>query len=331
MSDGRVYTDLDWATYQTLVLAYCDLYGAIVDTVTLASVVVGNTVVIGGVTFTAAAAEDQTSREFSQAGVDAEDAASLVSCINNTTYGVTTITASSDGAVVSLTRATVGVRNIITASSTMTIAYDANLSDNSALLEALFDAAKRKADAFLNNPFEVLQPTIAFSSVVVDDYITVNGQTYTIKAAADEDELYFALAATDTLTADNFCTYVNSTTLGGTWGATGVAGVVATNSSGTVTLTRRQEYANCDLIHVTSSDEDTLLVRQVLTQIAIPESVVQWLLQYCKRHFVNRDAAIMKSLSGKQQVMWLSMKSEEAGLIDNYDLISFWRLTPGFG
>ena len=235
MADGRIYTDLTWATYKALVIAYCDLY-----------------------------------------------------------------------------------------------ADDDGVSSYDDLLEALFDAAKRKADGYLNNPFEVLRPTIAFSSVVENDYITVNGRTYTAKDTADEDELYFALGDTDSETADNFCAYVNSTTLGGSFGAVGAAGVLAANSEGTVTLSRRQGYPDCDLIDVSSSDEDTLMVRQVRTQLDIPEVVVQWILQFIKRHFVNRDAAIQSSISGKQMTMWLSMKSEEAGLIDNYDLLALHRIIPGF-
>ena len=147
---------------------------------------------------------------------------------------------------------------------TLTLAYcHVDGSDHDDLLERMFDAAKRKADEYLNNPFEVLNPTVVFDSVVADDYIVVNGKTYTCKVTADEDELYFALGDDDSETADNFVTYVNSTTLGGTWGATGVAGVLAANSEGTVTFSRR--YGNNDDIVVTSSDEDKLLVRQVRT------------------------------------------------------------------
>ena len=204
-------------------------------------------------------------------------------------------------------------------------------SDHDTLLEALFNAAKRKVDGYLNNPFEVLNPTIAFSSVVANDYITVNGQTYTAKATADEDDLYFALGDDDSGTADNFVAYVNSTTLGGSYGVVGVNGILATNSEGTVTLTRRQGYALSKLIEVSSSDEDKLMVRQVRTQISIPDVVTQWICQFIKRHFDNRAALIQKQLTGKSLEMYLSMKSEEAGLVDNYDLLSQYRLTPGWG
>lgn len=199
--------------------------------------------------------------------------------------------------------------------------------DHDTLLKALFDAAKRKADEYLNNPFEELNPVIVFSGVVADDYIVVNGKQYTVKATADEDELYFALGADDSETADNFCAYVNSTTLGGTWGATGVAGVLAANSEGTVTLTRR--YGNVDDIEISSSDEDKLLVRQVRTSVDIPEVVIQWICQFIRRHFKNREALMQENIAGKSVKMWLSMKSEESGMTDNFDLISQYRIPVG--
>ena len=196
------------------------------------------------------------------------------------------------------------------------------------LLETLFNAAKRKADLFLNNPFEELNPTIVFSSVVDGDYITVNGLTYTCKSALDEDELYFALGDTDSDTADNFVALVNSTTLGGSYGVVGVAGVTASNSSGTVTLTRR--YPNVDAIEVSSADEDRLLVRQVRTNTDIPQCVNQWIYQYVMRHFRNRMALMQESVTGQSQKMWVSMKSEESGMKTTYDLISHLRIPVGF-
>ena len=202
-------------------------------------------------------------------------------------------------------------------------------TDHDTLLEALFKGAKRKADEYLNNPFEVLTPTVVFSSVVADDYIVVNGKQYTCKATADEDELYFELGVDDSTTADNFVAYVNSTTLGGSYGGTGVPGVLAANSSGTVTFSRR--YGNNDDIVVTSSDEDKLLVRQVRTSTDIPGDVNQWVYQYVFRNFKNRLATMSTSVSGQDSHMYVSMKAEESGMLTNFDLISHLRLMPGLG
>jgi len=200
-------------------------------------------------------------------------------------------------------------------------------SDHDDLLERMFNAAKRRADEYLNNPFEEINPVVVFDGVVVDDYIVVNGKTYTCKATADEDELEFAIGSDDSETADNFVAYVNSTSVGGSYGATGVEGVLATNASGTVTFTRR--YGNYDDIVVTSSDEDKLLVRQVRTSIDIPVDVNQWIYQYVRRHFRNRSALMMDSPAGVGQSMYASMKSEENGMNENWDLIKHLRFCPG--
>jgi len=201
-------------------------------------------------------------------------------------------------------------------------------TDFDGLLEELFDAGKRAADEYLNNPFEIHNPTVVFSGVVANDTITVNGQTYTAAAALDEDELEFLVGASDTATADNFVALVNSTTEGGTYGNVGVPGVNAANSSGTVTFTRR--FNNIDDIVITSSDDDKLLIRQVRVNDDIPEAIVQWLFQYTKRHFENREAVIQENISGKGLKMFLSLKSEEDGMGHNFSLIRQWRLMPGF-
>jgi len=195
------------------------------------------------------------------------------------------------------------------------------------LLERLFNAAKRDADAFLNNPFEELNPTIAFSGVEADDWIEVNGLMFTAADELDEDELEFAVGDTDSDTADNFVALVNSTTLGGSYDVVGVAGVSATNSEGTVTLARR--FGNVDGIDVDSSDEDKLLVRQVRTNTTIPEEVYTWIYQYIFRNFRNPGAILQESVAGKGQQMWVGMKSEESGMTTNYDLIARFKKVVG--
>jgi len=202
-------------------------------------------------------------------------------------------------------------------------------SDHDALLEVLFNASKRKADEYLNNPFTELVPTVVFDGVVADDYIVVNGKTYTCKATADEDELEFALGSDDSETADNFAAYVNSTSLGGSYGATGAEGVTAANTSGSVTLTA--DYGYCDDIVVTSSDEDKLLVRQVLTSTDIPEDVNQWLYQRIRRHFRNPSALMSDTQSGIGQDVYMTMREEGAGMADTFDVISHLRFCPGLG
>ena len=83
-------------------------------TVTLATCLAGETVVINGLTFTAhATTTTVANREFSISGTDTADAAELVTCINDATYGVPGIFASSAAGVVTL-RATEPGDNYIT-------------------------------------------------------------------------------------------------------------------------------------------------------------------------------------------------------------------------
>ena len=230
-------------------------------------------------------------------------------------------------------------------------------TDHDTLLEALFDTAIEKADRYLNNPFQELRPTIVCASVTAGETVTlgigslpelsgteiperyltasasgkISAQsaalaTFAAATALDEDEREFAIGDTDAETATNLAALINSTTLGGSYGAVGVDGVEATVSEATITLARR--YPGHGEVYVSSSDETMLLVRQVRTDIDLPKPVYQWICQFCYRHFRNRGAVIQESVSGQSMRMWLSMRSEEAGLIDNYDLIRPWKLAP---
>ncbi len=211
-----------------------------------------------------------------------------------------------------------------------------------ATLEALFNGAVALADTYLNNPFEEIKPTIKLASLVAGDSVTIglgrlevteNGYirekymnvstagtlaldgtdalVYTAAASANEDELEFKIETTDTLTADNLVALVNSTTLGGSYGAVGLPGVLAANSAGTITLTRR--YPSVKDIVVTSSNDTRLMARWVRTSLSLPSEVTQWTLQYVFRHFSNPGS-----------------RGGDEGLRDDFDLISMYRIAPGF-
>jgi hypothetical protein len=191
-----------------------------------------------------------------------------------------------------------------------------------AVLERLFNAAKAKADTFLNNPFEVYNPTIKLTGVAADDWVTINGQTYTAATVGDEEDLEFAVGATDLLTADNLCLLINSTTLGGSYGSIGVPGVTATNSAGTIALTRRYPYPDTRAINVESADDDTMMVRQVRTAGSVPQEVVQWIYEYTFRHFRNPAAMAQENDVG--------MYAMGGAMTDTFDLISKYRIPVGF-
>lgn len=119
-----------WRTPAALGLAVkmtLDANYKMLDEITLATVVTGDVVVIGGLTFTAAAATDTTEREFKAGVGNDEDAIELAACINDTDDGVPGVTATPGTAVVTLTRAVAGTKNVMThtpvSGATMTFDY----------------------------------------------------------------------------------------------------------------------------------------------------------------------------------------------------------------
>jgi len=94
------------------------------DTITLVSCILGDAVVVGGTTYTAANAEDLSANEWNRSGSDAVAATSLAACIDSATYGTTDVDASSSAGVVYCTRATAGTPTVITEDdSTITLDF----------------------------------------------------------------------------------------------------------------------------------------------------------------------------------------------------------------
>jgi len=90
-------------------------------TLTLATVTVGQSVTINGLTYTAAAAADLPNRVFNQAGDDTADAASLAAAINHSTAGVPGVKAVSAAAVITLTAKEPGEYTITITAAAATI------------------------------------------------------------------------------------------------------------------------------------------------------------------------------------------------------------------
>lgn len=125
-------------------------------TITLATVLNTETIVINGLIFTGHT--DTTTvadREFSISGNDTADAVELCVCINDPTYGVPGVTATSAAAVVTLV-STVPGATLITAAST----------------DATFTVATTKAQAYVNIDPLVLDAT--FDHVAVKVTTTAN-------------------------------------------------------------------------------------------------------------------------------------------------------------
>ena len=107
--------------------------GVTAATLTMATVTAGSAVTINGLTFTAhATVTTKSSRQFSISGDDTADAAELVSCINDATYGVPGVMASSAAGVITLVATNPGEQlititdaaaTVFTAATTQYIAY----------------------------------------------------------------------------------------------------------------------------------------------------------------------------------------------------------------
>lgn len=87
-------------------------------TITLASVIADETIIINGLTFTAhGTVTDETLRQFSIATSDTAAATELCKCVNDPDYGIPGITASSDAGVVTLI-STIPGATLLTVTST---------------------------------------------------------------------------------------------------------------------------------------------------------------------------------------------------------------------
>lgn len=126
-------------------------------TITLATVLADETITINGLIFTAhATVTTVASREFSISGNDTADATELCTCINDPTYGVPGVTATSALGVVTLV-STVPGATLITAATT----------------DATFTVATTKAQAYVG--IESLVLDAGFSHVAVKVTSTATG------------------------------------------------------------------------------------------------------------------------------------------------------------
>lgn len=125
-------------------------------TITLATVLNGETIVINGLTFTAHTNTTTVAdREFDISGNDTADAAALVVCINDPTYGVPGVTATNAAAVITLVSTVPGATLLTVTSS-----------------DATFTIATTKAQAYVD--FEGLALTALFTHVAVKVTTTAN-------------------------------------------------------------------------------------------------------------------------------------------------------------
>lgn len=95
-------------------------------TVTCASVLAAQTIIINGLTFTGGASEAVATRTFTRAGSDDDAATSLAVCINDATYGIPGVTASAGTNIVTLTMSAATTALVVThgnVAAALTLAY----------------------------------------------------------------------------------------------------------------------------------------------------------------------------------------------------------------
>jgi hypothetical protein len=138
-------------------------------TVTLATCTAGSAIVINGLTFTAhASTTTPANREFAISGDDTADAAALTTCINDTTYGVPGLKATSALGVVTLTADEPGDASI-TVVGVATIAVAATVeADAFVELEA--------SDLDVNNDFTHVALKLTTDATIVTGAVLARGE-----------------------------------------------------------------------------------------------------------------------------------------------------------
>lgn len=182
-------------------------------TITLASVSVDDVVIINGVAFTAKATANFASKQFSQAGTNTVNAASLAGAIQ---YEVNArrlvgVSATSGGAVVFLNSTYPHGGGFTVVSSNATRLAVGSAAPSTGIVHA--------------------SGTVTAASVSVDDTVTINGVVFTAKAAENTALRQFNQASTDTAAAASLVACVTAAVAAGT-----LTGVIATSSSAVVTV-----------------------------------------------------------------------------------------------
>lgn len=217
---GKGFSSVEWlgAGYYMAVL---DMKGARIGaapnpagtTVTLANVSVDDVVIVNGMVFTAKATADFTARQFSQAGTNTADAASLAAAIQ---YEVNAgrllgVSATSGGAVVFLNSTYPHGGGFTVVSSNATRLAVGSVAPSTGFVHA--------------------SGTVTMATVSVDDTVTINGVVFTAKAAEDTSLRQFNQSGTDTACATSLVACIIAAVAAGT-----LTGVVATSASAVVTI-----------------------------------------------------------------------------------------------
>ena len=185
-----------------------------------------------------------------------------------------------------------------------------------ALIGALLEAGKQRADSYLNNPFVVLKPQITVVGVVVGDGIVISdttdgSTTFTAALATDLEEHEFDATGTDDQTAAALVLCINDSVYG-------LRNTVATAVNNVITLTWRLKRA---LPIAVSSATDSLDAVERLSNEDIPEPVKVWVMERVAKGYEKRVEGVRReSPGGLGSVDW----GEQ-----NFDLLEAYRYVPG--
>ncbi len=169
---------------------------ATVVTVTLATVNVGDTVVINGVTFTAAAANDFPNLVFDQSNADAQDAADLAGCINAAAGQAALLAAGAaaymgNGLITATVRAGAVVHLTVTEAGEGTITVTSNNAGRLAI-------ATVQAIALLEVEDSALSPQDSWVAINLVGPATAHASVSLMRGRSRYEPVYLATAANDT-------------------------------------------------------------------------------------------------------------------------------------
>ena len=209
-------------------------------TLTLATVLNTETIIVNGKTYTAHTNTTvESTGQFSISGNDAADAAELVKCMNDATAGLAGCTVTSSGAVVTIVSdATISaVTGSAVSGLKVTVDHAVTKSSDVAEGQELFFSGTNTSPVISKAPSGkhfgwALEPVadtkITLASVTNDQTIIINGITFTAKTSTTTlSSRFFSIAGTDAQDAALLVANINDDTYG-------INNIVATDATGGV-------------------------------------------------------------------------------------------------
>jgi len=185
-----------------------------------------------------------------------------------------------------------------------------------ALIKALLEAGKQRADSYLNNPFTALKAQITVVGVVATESVTISdtpgeSTSYMAAAATDLTEHEFDCTGTDDQTATALALCINDPVYG-------LRNTVATRLANVITLSWRIRRSTPIQVY---GGYDSLDATERLSNEDIPEPVKVWVMERVARGYERRvEGVTRESPGGLGSVDWGT---------ENFDLLDAYRRVPG--